>query len=95
MINFYSCDILVGFLGQVIYVLLIKPTPPEQIAVIEQVAAALLYWEHFKGSHKDKDWIVFFIFSRKFYNSGWASESNFLTLVIWEKMRAREEKWVG
>lgn len=67
MINFYSCDILVGFLGGIIYILAIKLTLSEQITMIEQVAVQLLYGEHFRGVHNKQDWIVFF-FIFKIYN---------------------------
>lgn len=51
MTNFYSCDILVGFLGWIIYILAIKTTHSEKITMIEQVAAQLLYSKDFMGVH--------------------------------------------
>ncbi len=62
MINFYSCDILVGFLSRIIYILAIKLTLLEQITMIEQVAVQLLYEEHFREVCIKQDWIVFFFF---------------------------------
>lgn len=51
MINVYSPDILVGFLGRIIYIFAIKLTLWEQITMIEQVAVHFLYWEHVRGAH--------------------------------------------
>lgn len=62
MINFYSCDTLVGFLGRIIYTSAIKPTLSGRITMTEQVAAQLLYWEDFNGVQNKQDWILFYYY---------------------------------